>query len=84
MKPLILFGTAGCHLCEDAQILIAQCLPGNFEQLVESIDIAEQEQWQERFSIRIPVLYHLETQKELDWPFDRAALSIFISALNLD
>ena len=83
MKPLILFGTAGCHLCEDAQSLIAQCLSGNFERMVEQIDIAEQEQWQERYGIRIPLLYHPETQKELGWPFDLPAVSAFISALGI-
>lgn len=64
--------------------MIAQCLPQNFEQMVEQIDIAEQEQWQERYSIRIPVLYHPKTRKELGWPFDQAGVSVFISALNLD
>ena len=83
MKALILFGTAGCHLCDDAQNLIAQCLPGRFEQMVEQIDIAEQEHWQERYSIRIPVLFHPETQKELGWPFDQAAVSEFISVLSI-
>jgi len=83
MKPLILFGTAGCHLCDDAQNLIAQYLQGQFEQMVDQIDIAEQEQWQECYGIRIPVLYHPETQKELGWPFDRSAVSEFISALGI-
>lgn len=80
MKPFILFGTAGCHLCEDAQSIIRHCLPGKFEQIVEQIDIAEQEQWQERYSIRIPVLYHPETRKELGWPFAQADVLAFINA----
>ena len=52
--------------------------------MVEQIDIAEQEQWQEHYAIRIPVLYHPETQNELGWPFDQAAVAAFISALGID
>jgi hypothetical protein len=84
MKQLMLFGTLGCHLCEDAESIVKDCLPGRFEQMVELIDIAEQEQWQERYAIRIPVLYHPETQKELGWPFDQAELAVFIRALKID
>ena len=84
MKQLMLFGTLGCHLCEDAESIVKDCLPGRFEQIVELIDIAEQEQWQERYAIRIPVLFHPETQQELGWPFDQATVAAFISVLGID
>ncbi|HEY8097377.1 MAG TPA: glutaredoxin family protein [Methylobacter sp.] len=72
---LILFGTSGCHLCEQAEIIVNACVPGG----VETVDIAEQEQWQERYAVRIPVLYDPETKQELGWPFDQAGVDDFIA-----
>jgi len=71
---LILFGTSGCHLCEQAEIIVNACVPDG----VEYVDIAEQEQWQEQYAIRIPVLYDSETKQELGWPFDLAEAEEFI------
>lgn len=77
MIKLILLGTLGCHLCEEAELILAGC-----EQIsIESIDIAEQEQWQEKYAIKIPVLYHPETQKELGWPFTLVQIQTFINEL---
>lgn len=75
MMSLMLFGTSGCHLCEQAESIVNACVPGG----VETVDIAEQEQWQAQFAIRIPVLYAPATKQELCWPFDRADVEIFIS-----
>ena len=72
---LILFGTSGCHLCEQAETLINACIPDG----VDHVDIAEQEQWQEQYAVRIPVLYHPETKRELSWPFDEAEVEGFIN-----
>jgi hypothetical protein len=71
---LILFGTSGCHLCEQAEVIVNQCVPDG----VETVDIAEQEQWQERYAARIPVLYDSESGRELGWPFDLASVEEFI------
>lgn len=71
---LILFGTSGCHLCEKAEVIVNACVPGG----VETVDIAEQEQWLERYAVRIPVLYDSETKQELGWPFDLAEVEDFI------
>ena len=83
MIRLLLLGTAGCHLCEQAQQIIDDCLPNYSGLTVESIDIAEQEQWQADYAIRIPVLYHPETQKDLGWPFESAQLNAFIDGIIL-
>ena len=79
MIRLLLFGTSGCHLCEQAEQIINYCLPNYFELTIETIDIAEQEQWQEQYAVRIPVLYHPETKRELSWPFDEAEVEGFIN-----
>ena len=74
---LMLFGTYGCHLCEQAEIIINACVPGG----VETVDIAEQEQWQEQYAVRIPVLYDSESGRDLGWPFDSAEVEDFIGRL---
>ena len=80
MIRLLLLGTSACHLCELAEQIIDDCLP-NDSATVEIIDIAEQEQWQARYAVRIPVLYHPETQQDLGWPFEQAQVRAFIEAL---
>jgi hypothetical protein len=71
---LVLFGTSGCHLCEQAEEIVHGCVAES----VDYVDIAEQEQWQERYAIRIPVLYDQASQQELGWPFDQAEVIEFI------
>ena len=84
MIRLLLFGTSGCHLCEQAEQIINDCLPNNLKLKIETIDIAEHEQWQDQFAIRIPVLYHPETKKHLDWPFDQWQVNQFINEITDD
>ena len=81
---LLLFGTSGCHLCEQAKEIIQDCLTERFDKWIEIIDIAEFEQWQTQYAIRIPVLYHPETRNELGWPFDRTQVKEFIIELSSD
>ncbi len=78
MVKLILLGTLGCHLCEEAELILADCKQVD----IELIDIAEQVQWQDKYAIRIPVLYHVKTEKELGWPFTREQVQVFINVLN--
>lgn len=64
MSQLILLGTSACHLCEQAEALLEQLAI-----TYQKVDIAEQEQWQARYAIKIPVLLDTQTQQELCWPF---------------
>lgn len=79
MIKLFLLGTTACHLCQEAELIIATCKNNRIE--IEYIDIAEHEQWQEKYAIRIPVLYYPETKKELGWPFTLVQVRAFIKAL---
>jgi hypothetical protein len=81
MIRLLFFGTTGCHLCEQAQQIINDCLPNYPELKIETIDIAEHEHWQEQYAIRIPVLYHPETKKDLGWPFIPWQVNQFINEI---
>jgi len=76
MTTFLLFGTAGCHLCEQAEQLLA-----DFKLSIEAVDIAEQEVWQDRYAVRIPVLYHPASQRELGWPFDELMVRDFLAQI---
>lgn len=78
---LLLLGTAGCHLCEQAEEIIRECLPNDYDSVIEYIDIAEQEHWQAQYAIRIPILYHPASKKELAWRFEVADVKEFMRSL---
>jgi len=71
-----LFGTLGCHLCEQAEALLMPFAEGGL--LVEPIDIAEDEGWLARYGARIPVLRRQDNGEELDWPFAAAQVAAFL------
>ncbi len=81
MIKLKLFGTQGCHLCEQAEEMLDSYPADNNDIEIESIDIAEQAQWQERYAIRIPVLLHEASGSELCWPFDRLDVEKLVAIL---
>lgn len=77
MLILNLFGTTGCHLCDDAVLILS-----SFDYItIEYIDIAEQIQWQAKYSVLIPVLYHAESGNELFWPFNYDDVNVFSKRL---
>ena len=73
LPDYLLFGTAGCHLCEEAAALIAEA--GLNIQIAEILDKPE---WLEKYSLSIPALLHNESKRELAWPFDSEQLQAFI------
>jgi glutaredoxin-like protein DUF836 len=75
MSDYYLFGTSGCHLCEEAEQLL-QHSTAHVDYCKK--DIVDNPDWMEQYGIRIPVLQHLNSQQELSWPFDSEALQQFI------
>lgn len=71
---LELYGTAGCHLCDDAKSLLS-----GMGRDVFYIDIADDEEAFERYALRIPLLRRRDNGAELGWPFDAVAVARFIS-----
>ncbi|MDB6060408.1 MAG: hypothetical protein JWM78_511 [Verrucomicrobiaceae bacterium] len=67
MKQFILYGTVGCHLCEDAEALLAPLLNEQCE--IECIDISDDDQLLDRYGELIPVLRRVGDGAELNWPF---------------
>ena len=73
-----LYGTSGCHLCDQAEELLRSFL-GEDEFLLA--DIAMYEPLLERYGLRIPVLKRMQDDRELDWPFDPGMLGSFLELL---
>jgi hypothetical protein len=73
-SALILYGTIGCHLCDQALTLIE--LAGA---TASYIDIVDDDTLLERYGVRIPVLRREDLGVELGWPFDSAQLIKFLS-----
>ncbi len=70
---LLLYTTAGCHLCEHAEeILYAEKVP------FKPVDIADELALIERYGVRIPVLAD-SAGNELSWPFDNSAVTAFLA-----
>lgn len=67
MTPtLILYGTDGCHLCDEAELLLRQ-----LGLQWQGVDIVDDETLLERYGTSIPVLARSDSGEELNWPFLR-------------
>ena len=76
---LTLFGTSGCHLCEQAEWLLLPLAQAQGWQL-QLCDIAEQADSEDlisRYGSRIPVL-RLD-DAELDWPFEASTVQAWLA-----
>lgn len=79
LNHLVLYGTYGCHLCEQAQQIIYQVLGADASDIVTEIDIASDDDLLERYGVRIPVLRKKHSDNELDWPFDHDQVIQFVT-----
>ena len=82
LPQLILYGTAACHLCDLAEAIVIP-IAYQYHLQLSMVDIAEQSSSGD-YETRIPVL-RLELQEgllELDWPFDAATVTKFVSTKN--
>lgn len=82
MKPVYLYSTPGCHLCEMAREIVSPLL-NNYSLSLEEIDIAESDALIERYGVRIPVLKSPQHIDELGWPFDSAQADNFLARIAL-
>ena len=73
-NQLILLGTHGCHLCEQAEHIL-QTLDESYQYL----DIMDNEKLLALYEIHIPVLLEsMASEKELYWPFDADMVSAWL------
>jgi hypothetical protein len=79
---LTLYGTLGCHLCEEAEALLGEAHhPQGVAIDLVSVDIADHDEWMARYGLRIPVLRHTNSDRELDWPFGPSEVRHFLNNL---
>ena len=78
MKRFILYGTVGCHLCDEAEMLLSPLLTDDCR--VEYVDISDSDQLMALYGTLIPVLRRLRDNAELRWPFDAAQAGAFLGA----
>lgn len=77
MKPVYLYSTLGCHLCEMAEEIVSPLLV-HHSLYLEKIDIADSDELIERYGVRIPVLKSPHHMVELGWPFDATQVQSFL------
>lgn len=78
MTDVILYTTAGCHLCELAQDIL-QSLPTTYKLNIIPTEIGDDDALVERYGIKIPVLMFADNS-ELNWPFSAQDIESVILA----
>jgi hypothetical protein len=68
MISIILYTTAGCHLCELAEGLLRTVESKHAVKIIHT-EIGDNDDLVERYGIRIPVI-EFPNGNELGWPFD--------------
>jgi len=76
-----LFTTSGCHLCEQAEVLLRAVL--NHTQQLNLEEISGSDELMQKYGIRIPVLGAYSSGgewQELGWPFGVTEVEAFIAS----
>jgi hypothetical protein len=68
---LILYQRDDCHLCDLALDVLAQARAPDFD----SVFIDDDPALDARYGARVPVLRDADSERELNWPFDGAAVA---------
>jgi hypothetical protein len=76
MSKLILYQRDYCHLCDLALAVLAEARAPEFD----SVWVDDAQPLQHRYGTRVPVLRDQGDGRELDWPFDAAAVRAFLAA----
>jgi len=76
-KEYILYGTSGCHLCDEAETIISTALK-NQNITYMNQDIVEDDNLLNQYCLTIPVFKCHTTQQELNWPFSVEEIKAFI------
>ena len=74
-RALVLFQRDDCHLCDLALDVLAAARAPEFE----SVFIDDDEALEASYGTRVPVLRNGTGGRELDWPFDVAAVQRFLA-----
>jgi len=77
--PIILYTTAGCHLCDLAEALLL-AMPAHYQIELIHTEIGDDDDLVERYGIRIPVL-QFSDGSEIGWPFEQADVVARLDAI---
>jgi len=75
-----LYSTLGCHLCEQAKVVLWPLL-AQYQFRLTEIDIAADDALIEQYGTRIPVLGADNHAAELNWPFSAQQVDDFFAGL---
>ena len=70
----VLYQRDYCHLCDQALAVMAEARAPDFD----SLWVDDDEALEQRYGTRLPVLRDSHDGRELDWPFDAAAVRDFV------
>ena len=65
---LSLYSTSHCHLCEQAEAIIAS-VAQHLDIVCTVIEIADDPELLTLYEVKIPVLRRMDTNTEICWPF---------------
>ena len=65
---IYLYSTIGCHLCEQAKVILWPLL-SKYQLRLAEVDISTSDEMIDAYGTRIPVLGVNESSAELNWPF---------------
>ena len=77
---IYLYTTSGCHLCEQAEAVVAPHLSA-YSLQIEPVEIADDDALLDFYGDRIPVIRLAGCDVELGWPFDEALAKEYIEAM---
>jgi hypothetical protein len=77
---IYLYSTLGCHLCEQAKVILWPLLLKYQFRLVD-IDISISDEMIENYGTRIPVLNAGDDSAELNWPFTPEQVDSYFAEL---
>jgi hypothetical protein len=78
MSDLILYQRDYCHLCDLALAVLAEAHAPDFD----SVWVDDSAALEQLYGTRVPVLRDARDGRELDWPFDAAAVRTFLARLS--
>lgn len=78
-QVLLLYTTAGCHLCEQAEEVLNMALAGNPGLRWTPVEISEDPALVAAYGLRIPVIRLQGQDTELGWPFDAVTVSDYLT-----
>ena len=74
MTTLILYTTAGCHLCVLGEDII-KSLPKHYDITLVAVEIGDNDELVDRYGVSIPVI-KFSDNSELNWPFEAQDIPI--------